>query len=71
MRLASFARVLVDAIPTETGMPVHCRTFARSSRQYVTPCHGSSPRKASSMEYTSMLVANGRRVAITRADMSP
>jgi aminoglycoside phosphotransferase (APT) family kinase protein len=50
---ATFARVLVGAIPTETGMPVHWRT--RTRRPAAQPRGSSravpvSLRKASSME---------------------
>src|ERR1700722_2367140 len=52
LRLAALASVLVGAIPTETGMPVHCRVVARSSRVCVSN-RCSKPerrRNASSIE---------------------
>ena len=70
-RLASFASVLVEAIPTETGRPVHWRTRARISRAKSSPCAASSAKNDSSIEYTSMADTSGRIAAITLADISP
>ena len=50
--LASFARVLVRAIPTPTGIPVQCSTLARTSRpNWVRfPCTPVRSAKHSSIE---------------------
>src|SRR5699024_7184656 len=61
--LASFAKVFVFAIPTQTGRPVSRRT----SRLICSPtaCSSSSvplrPKNASSMEYTSTQAENRAR----------
>lgn len=53
--LASFARVLVPAMPTQTGTPTLRWTAAFMSRPLATSSVGLplTPRKASSMLYTS------------------
>ena len=52
VRLAALASVLVGAMPTETGMPVHCSTVARSTRACASRRCSKPlrPRKASSIE---------------------
>ena len=51
-RFATLASVLVGAMPTETGMPVHCSTVRRSSRAWLSRRRSKppKPRKASSIE---------------------
>ena len=53
IRLAILARVFVSAMPTETGMPVHCFTVWRICRPYSVRSRRSKPtrlKKASSIE---------------------
>ena len=51
-RFATLASVLVAAMPTDTGMPVHCRTVRRSSRAWASSrcSKPPRPRNASSIE---------------------
>ncbi len=72
-RLAIFASVLVGAIPTDTGIPVHRRTVrANSSPHPVSPPpKPARSRNASSMEYTSSAGTRSASTCITRRDMSP
>ena len=73
VRLATLASVLVGPIPTDTGMPVHCSTVARSRRACSSrrPSKPPRPKKASSIEYTSSSGVKSDSTRITRADRSP
>jgi hypothetical protein len=71
---ASLARVLVGATPMDTGNPVHRLTMRRAPRMWASTsqdANPSRPKKASSMEYTSMSGLNPASTAMTRADRSP